>query len=266
MKMKLYLYDPRYNLKRETTYEKLSEVFGKSKNTLMVSKSKRSKLENKYYIIDDKIKLQEIREIYSKEKLENEVWKVIEGSDNKFLISNYGRFKRIFKNNQNGRFILPYFIKRKNKSNNRDKQFIKCQFRGVYKEYLVSRLVAYHFVEIFYESDGWTRKGKDLKYKKYKFDDLVVYHKNGILYDNYHANLEFLDREDLGKKTGYKSRGGREIIAIDVIKKEVVGSFKSTRHVADNLPVSRQAVSDSLNKIRRTNVVGGRYKFEYEEM
>lgn len=262
--MTIYLYDPRYNLKKETTYEKLSGIFGMSKNALMVSKFKKSKLNRKYYIIDEDTTITEIREMYSKEKFENETWKIIEGSDDKFLISNYGRFKRIYKKYPNGKFVMPYFVPKRSGKNNRDKQFIKCKFKGSYKEHAVSRLVAYHFVEIYYDSDGWTRKGKDLKYKNYTFDDVVVYHKNGILYDNYHGNLEFLDREDLGKKTAYKSKGGRSIIAIDILNNEVVGSFKSTRHVESNLPVSKQSVADSLNKVWKTNVVGGRYKFEYE--
>ena len=38
------------------------------------------------------------------------------------------------------------------------------------------------------------------KASKNEFDDLVVIHKNGLLYDNYHGNLEFLDRKDFRKK------------------------------------------------------------------
>ncbi|CEP39609.1 NUMOD4 domain-containing protein [[Clostridium] sordellii] len=262
--MTIYLYDPRYNLKQETTYEKLSEMFGIKKNTLMVKKSTNRKILSRYYIIDDKTPLKEIRLMYEKETFINEVWKEIEGSEGIYLISNYGRFKKIIKKNPNGKIIMPYFVNKRSGKNNRNKQFIKCKFKGIKKEYSVARLVAYHFVEIYYEDNGLYKKGKAEKYKKYKFEDLVVYHKNGILYDNYHANLEFLDKEDLGKKTGCKSKGGKTIVAIDALTNEVIDYFKSTRHVERNLPISRQTVSDHLNGIRKNDIAGGRYLFRYE--
>lgn len=262
----LYIYDAKYNLKTITTYEKISDITGATKNTLASLKCKGKKLTRlkDCYLIDENTNITQLRKWYEDVKFENEVWKTIEGSDQIFKISNYGRFKRIYKKCPEGKFILPYFITRR-KNANKNKQFIKVKFLGEYKEYSVSRLVAYHFVDIYYDSDGWTKKGKALKYKNYTFDDVVVFHKNGLVYDNFHGNLEFLDREDLGKKTAYKSRGGKTIIAIDVITNEIVDYFKSTRHAESKLPVSKQSVSDSLNKVYKTNIVGGRYKFEYEK-
>lgn len=260
----MYLYDARYNSKTKTTYDKLTEIFGMSKSSLASYKSKKRKIKKYYYLVDDDISIKELKELYSTVEYENEVWKVIEGSDGNFLISNYGRFKRIYKSSPDGKFIMPYYITRK-VNVNKNKQFIKVKFQNKYKEQSVSRLVAYHFVDIYYESDGWTKKGKSLKYKNYTFDDVVVYHKNGLVYDNYHGNLEFLDREDLAKKTAYKAKGGRTIVAIDALTDEVIDYFRSTRHVEKHLPVSKQAVSDSLNRVWKTNIVGGRYKFVYED-
>lgn len=255
--MTLYLYDPRYNLKKETTYDKLSGIFGLEKSTLMVKKSRKIKISKKYYIISDETTVQEIRQMYEVEEFKNEVWKFIEGSDETFYISNYGRFRRVYKKHPKGKFILPYYRKKGEEKNNRNKQLIKCKFKGIYKEYSVARLVAYHFVDIYYE-------GKNLKYTNYEFEDLAVYHKNGILHDNYHYNLEFLDREDLGKKTAYRSKGGKTIVAIDALTNEIIDYFKSTRDVERHLPISKQAVSDHLNGKRKNTIAGGRYLFRYE--
>lgn len=257
----MYLYDARYNLKTETTYEKASKLLGINEKELKVHKENKTKI-RKFYLIDDDASIKKLKELYSKEIFKNETWKVIEGSDDNFLISNYGRFKRIYKSHPEGKFIMPYFQNRK-VNVNKNKQFVKVNFKGIYKEYCVARLVAYHFVDIYYDSDGWTRKGKDLKYKRYNFEDVIVYHKNGLVYDNYHGNLEFLDREDLGKKTAYKSKGGKTIVAINAITDEIIDYFRSTRHVESKLPISKQSVCDSLNGIRP--IVGGIYKFIYED-
>lgn len=259
----LYLYDARYNLKTETTLEKISKLLKIKESDLSRYINTLEKVK-RWYIVDESVDVKELKKLYEKEVFKNEVWKVIEGSDDKFLVSNYGRFKRVYKSSPNGKFIMPYYQTRK-VNVNKNKQFIKVKFKEVYKEYSVSRIVAYHFVEIFYDGYGFTSESKPMKYKNKKFEDLVVYHKNGLVYDNYHANLEFLDREDLAKKTSYKARGGRTIVAIDAETGDIIDYFKSTRHVEANLPVSKQAVSDSLNKVWKTNIVGGKYIFEYEK-
>lgn len=261
--MSLYLYDPRYNLKTETTYEKIAELFETTKGNLASYKSKKRKINKKYYIIDENTSKKELKEFYSKEKFDNEVWKDIEGSEGQFIISNYGRFKKLYKSIPEGKFLLPYFISGRNC--NKNKQFIKVKFKGDYKEYSVARLVAYHFVDIYYTSDTIVRKSKDDKYKSYKYDDLTVYHKNELIYDNYAGNLEWLDREDLAKKTAHKSKTKGTIVAKDATTGEVIDYYRSTRDVEKHLYVSRQAVSDSLNHKWKTNIVSGTYMFEYDE-
>ena len=59
----LYLYDPRYNLKTETTYEKMCRLFVKTKGTLQSYKSKNRKVNKRYYIN------------YTTEKVEKEAFK-----------------------------------------------------------------------------------------------------------------------------------------------------------------------------------------------
>lgn len=261
--MNLYLYDPRYNLKTETSYEKLAKLFEVSKNCIASYKSKKIKLHKKYYVIDDNTSLKQIKELYAKEVFKNEVWKEIEGSGGEFFVSNHGRFKRIYKSYPEGKLLLPYFVK--TRKCNKNKQFIKVKFQGVYKEHNVARLVAYHFVDIYYTTDSVIRKTKAEKYKHYDYDELTVYHKNELVYDNSACNLEWLDREDLAKKTAHKSKTKGTIIAKCAKTGEIINYFRSTRDAANHLYVSKQAVSDSLNHKWKTNIVGGTYIFEYED-
>ena len=253
----MYLYDIRYNLKTETSYEKVSKIFGITISTLRSCKSNRTRFRKYYYLIDKDTKLGEIKKLYSGYKIKLETWKEVEGSEGEYIISNYGRFKKINKSNPEGKFILPFVVKRQ-KDVNRNKQFVKIKFKGEYKNHSVSRLVAYHFVNI-YDNDLYARK-KDDKYKYYKHDDLIVYHKNGLIHDNYHGNLEWLDRIDLGKISGQRRYHGKSIVAKDV-EGNIIDYFESTRHAAANLPISKTSVQTSLNK---GVVVGGIYKFEYD--
>lgn len=262
--MRLYLYDPRYNLKTETSLEKMCKLFRKTKGDLKYYyKSKGKKINNKYYIIDENTSKKQLKEFYSKEVFKDEIWKTIEGSEGQFIISNYGRFKRIYKSIPEGKFLLPYYIPARNR--NKNKQFIKVKFKGIYKEYTVARLVAYHFIDIYYTNDKVIKKSKDEKYKYYTYDDVTAYHKNGLVYDNYAGNLEWLDRYDLAKKTAYKGRTKGTIVAKDAVTGEVIDYFRSTRDAEKHLYVSRQAVSDSLNKKWKTNIVAGTYIFEYDD-
>ena len=253
----MYLYDVRYNLKTETTYKKLSEIFGMDIHVLRIYKHKGKRLKKYYHIIDKETPLKEIKKLYSSYKINLEAWKEVEGSNGEYMISNYGRFKKINKSNPEGKFILPFVVKRQ-KDVYRNKQFVKIRFNGEYKNHSVSRLVAYHFVDI-YDNDFYTKRKAD-KYKYYKHDDLVVFHKNGLVHDNYHGNLEWLDRIDLGKITGQKRYHGKSIVAKD-IEGNIIDYFNSTRHAAEHLPISKTSVQSSLNK---GIVVGGIYNFEYE--
>ena len=177
--MGIILYDARYNMKKHTTYEEVAELLRVDKQYLYNYKAKKQKLPGvKCYLLDETATRNEFRELYENEVFKNESWKEIEGSDGKYLISNYGRFKRIYKSSPNGKFVLPYFVKGRGKYGDTDnKQFIKVTFRGKYDDYYVSRLVAYHFVDIFYNGDR-IGEGKALKYKNYKFkkhtDKLIV--------------------------------------------------------------------------------------------
>lgn len=67
------------------------------------------------------------------------------------------------------------------------------------------------------------------------------------------------------KKTAYKGNWKGSIAAIDVQTGEVIGIYRTTREAEANLYVSRQAISDSLNNKRKTNIACGKYIFKYED-
>lgn len=248
-----YLYDPRYNLKTETTLESVSKVFRLKESELLEKKDKGEKISRYYYLVDDNTPLKDIKKIYARYKIEAEAWKPIEGAED-CLISNYGRFKK------GNKFLLPFIVKR-HKDESRNKQFIRLTINGVTKNYSVARLVAYHFVDKYYYEIGGEKKAD--KYKRLKYNDLVVYHKNGVVHDNYHGNLEWLDREDLGKVVGKKRYHGQPIIARCAMTGEILGHYSSTRHASKELPLSRTSVQNALNT---GEVVCDIYKFEYEEI
>lgn len=231
----LYLYDPRTNLFKETTYDFLVELTGKSKSNLTSLKSKGRKITSiNCYLADEKTTLAQRKAWYEKEKYHNEVWKTIEGSDDKFLISNYGRVQRVYKKHKS--FLLPYLHKRSGNLRN------QVKFNGVHKQYKVSFLVAYHFL-------GKPNPGE------------VVHHKNSIVTDDFSGNLEYISNQKLGKKTGFKSRS-KPVVQLDKETLDVLGEFRSAREAGRQCYLSRQAITDNCNQKTKTS---GGYIFMWAE-
>lgn len=232
-KQKIYLYDPRTNLTKETTYEELSGITGQSKQSLMNYRSKRMKINkiNCYILptgMDKKSSLKLRYEWYAKETYPNEIWLPVEGSEGRAKISNYGRVMRIYKTKE--KFAMPYL--RKGYGN----LFVKVMFLGKYAEHKVGQLVAHHFIRPRKKHEG-------------------VAHKNGIITDDHVDNLEYTCWFNLGKKTGHKSRS-KTILMLDAETKEVINEFRSSRHAARNYPLSYQAILDRCHgKVPQTDGV-----------
>ncbi|MGG1483512.1 NUMOD4 domain-containing protein [Peribacillus castrilensis] len=236
----IYLYDPRTNILTETSYSYLSELTGKNKGNLATLKSIGRKISNiNCYLTDENLTKSQRKAWYEKEKYHNETWKFIQGSNEKFLISNYGRFKRVYKNKVS--FLLPYLNKR------RGYQLIKVKFNDVYNEYRIANLVAIHFV-------GSPKTGE------------VLHHKNLIKTDNYSGNLEYISKQDLGKKTGQLS-SSKPVVQLDKDTKEVIDEFRSAREAGRQCFLSYQAVLDNCNHKSKSS---GGYHFmfldEYERV
>lgn len=229
----LYVYDAKYNVKKVTSYEKLQGITGSSKEVLSSLKSRKGKLPRlkNCYLIDDNTPREQLRKWYREVKFDNEVWKQY---DETYLVSNHGRIKKLYKKYPNGKLMLPYI--------KHDKWMVVKIHK---KEIEVHKLVAKLFLD-----------------NPYNYP--CVYHKNGILYDNYHCNLEYISRQELGRITASQNRGYKTIIAIDNDTGEIIDWFKSSRDVEKKLYINRQSVLDNLNG-KSKKVAGGKYSFAYEE-
>lgn len=215
-----YLYDPRTNVITETTYDYLTELTGKPKNTLASLKSRGKRINNlNCYILHENTTLKQRKAWYEKQKYEDEAWKFINGSKGEFLISNYGRFKRIYKHKTS--FILPYLKKRTGYLE------IKVTFNEIYKSYKVTNIVGFHFV-------GKPKPGE------------VLRHKNGIKTDDFVGNLEYIQKNVLARSTGPMSRS-KPVIQLDMDTKEVLNEFRSAREAGRKCYLSYQAVLDNCN-------------------
>ncbi|SEQ22805.1 NUMOD4 motif-containing protein [Virgibacillus subterraneus] len=231
----IYLYDPRTNVYTKTTYEDLKGITGQPYNSLVSMKSRKMKLSLiNCYIMDDNTTVQQRREWYTKEKFDDEYWLTIKGSNNQYLLSNYGRVKRQSKQHQ--RLILPF--RRKDKG----VLFVKVRYNDKYGEYQVSRLVADHFI-------GDLEPGK------------VVYHKNRIRTDDHVANLKYITRSELGKIVGYSSRS-IAIVQLDPETNELLGEYRSIREAGRKCYLSHEAIRHNL--MRKSEVSGG-YVFMYAD-
>lgn len=231
---KLIIYDPRTNVSMETNYDYLQRLTGSSIETLASTKSRRRRIKSiGCYIIDDAVTVKERRELYIKELFPDEVWKAVDGSDATFLISNHGRFKRIYKSGK--KFIMP-FIRKQN-----EHLYVKVKFDGEYKQQKVAHLVIYHF----------SRPNKG---------GLSVRHKNGIKTDCFSGNLEYISKENLGKLTGAYSKS-KPVIQLDIDTLEPIDEYRSAREAGRQTFMSYQAVLDNCNG--KTKVAAGSYKFMF---
>lgn len=237
----LYLYDPRANVLTETDYSYVSELTGMSRNSLASGKSRKRIIKSiNCYLVDDRMTLKERKSMYEKELFEDEIWTTVEGSGGIFLISNQGRFKRIYKQREPG-FILPYIRKQNNHL------YVKAIFNGKYKECKVSHLVTHHFIG--------PNKNK-----------LSVRHKNGIKIDCFAGNLEYMSKQRLGRLTGYSSKS-KPVVQLDPETSMPIEEFRSAREAGRQMFMSYQTVLDNCNG--KTELAVGEYKFmfldEYEE-
>ncbi|MBU8908532.1 NUMOD4 domain-containing protein [Desertibacillus haloalkaliphilus] len=235
----IHLYDPRTNIITETSYDYLEELTGLKRGTLVSYRSIGNKIRNiNCYILSSDTTVQQRKAWYEKEVYEGEYWKVIKGSDEKFLISNYGRFKRVYKSKTG--FLLP-FLHRK-----RGNLLIKVRYNGIYKSHKITTLVGRHFI-------GEPKPGE------------VLRHKNGIKTDDFVGNLEYIPNSTLGKLTGGISTS-KPVVQLDKDTKELIAEFRSAREAGRNCFLSYQAVLDNCNH-KRSSSGGWVFMFaeEYEK-
>lgn len=165
-----------------------------------------------------------------------EVYLDLEGTTN-YQISSYGNFRRLLAKGGT-RQIKPFIVKDKWMA-------VKVVFKGVYKEFFVHHLMANTFLE------PSTVSGQ------------VLYHKNGLIRDNYAGNLAWIDKKTLGKKTGSKNDNGIPVLQLDLVTGEIVSFFKSIREAARNCYVSREAIRCVV--VGKQKTAGG-YKWRRENV
>ncbi|GAA0491137.1 hypothetical protein GCM10008986_16500 [Salinibacillus aidingensis] len=235
----IQLYDPKTNLITETTYDYLEKLTGLTRGSLQSARSRGRKIGTiDCYILKPDTTVQQRKEWYSKIKYPDEHWQEIDGSDGEFLISNYGRFKRVYKYTH--KWLLPFLKKR------RGYLMIKVKFKGKYQGYKISKLVAHHYL-------GDPKPGQ------------VLRHKNGIKTDNFAGNLEYVSNCELGEKTGYLSKS-KPVLQLDPETGKIIGEYRSAREAGRKTYMSYTAVLDVCNGMREATVDGFVFKFaeEYE--
>jgi hypothetical protein len=236
----LYLYDPRTNISTLTTYKELNAFTGNDISNF--SKAKRDKRKIRAigcYLSEGIPSMEQRREWYSNEEYPDEAWKTIKDSDGQFLISTYGRVKRLFKSHE--KLLLPF--QRKGRGN----LFIKAKFKGKYGDHKVGHLVAFHFIREIEPGESVVRK-------------------NGIVTDDYVANLKICSKQELGRMTGYKAKS-KEVVQLDPATGEIVNEFRSAREAGRQTNFSYQAIMDRCNKVYpyKNEEFVFRWSEEYEE-
>jgi hypothetical protein len=90
----------------------------------------------------------------------------------------------------------------------------------------------------------------------------VVYHKNGNRLDNWINNLAYIDRHELGRRTGGQTR--KSVLKICPDSLEVIEIYRSAREAGRQNHMSYQTVMDYCNGItkRKLAVDGFIYKWE----
>lgn len=234
---KLYLYDPRTNVSTEANYDQLTGMTGSTRQVLMSGKSRGAKLRSLgCYITDDETTVEERRALYEKEVFVGEIWSGLEGSEGEFLISNHGRFKRVFKTVE-PKFLMPFM-----RSQN-GHLYIKVRINGVYKQRKIAHMVARNFI-------GFNKH------------NLGVRHKNGIKTDCFAGNLQYISKSELGKSTGGTS-GSKAVVQLCPKKMTPIEEYRSAREAGRKTFMSYQAVLDNCHN--KTKLAAGSFKFMFLE-
>lgn len=164
-----------------------------------------------------------------------EYWTDVPGSE-KYQVSNYGNFRRKLLNNK---FKKLTVYLRRNKW-----LVIKVDFNGKYKEYPVHKIVSSVFLE------------------KSPQPNMVLYHKNGVITDNYAGNIAWITREKLGKISGGKNSRCIPVIKLDIKTGEMIDFYNSISAAARDNYIHRSTICEV---IRGESKTAAGYKWKKEE-
>lgn len=174
-------------------------------------------------------------------------WKDIPGMDGKYQANPDGQIRRVYKT---GRVRLLTPFTRNNTETARRlkplKTYVKISCGKNRGDVLVSKLIAKTFL-------GEAPPDKPL-----------IYHKNGITFDNRASNLAFISRKELGQKSGGNTRKRRSVLKIDA-SGEAVAVYRSAREAGKENHMSYQTVLDRCHgKVKKPYALDG-YNYIFED-
>jgi len=149
------------------------------------------------------------------------LWIDIPSYMGKYQVSRDGEIRRVFQNGKT-RLLTPYH----KKMIGSQRLVVKLSLNGKAREIVVMQLVARAFL-------GECPIG------------FVPYHKNGCQSDNYVANIEYISRKDLGKRTG--AQANRRPVCKISADGEIVEAYSSAREAGRCNFLSYQTVSNRCN-------------------
>lgn len=229
----LYLLNPINGVKEETNYKLLEKITGTRKETLMSLKSKKKKVSRlNYYLIDDETTKEEIYSFMCKEIIKDEIWKEITKDKIIYKVSDYGRFKRKYKNGKE-KLLRPFIHKNHNK-------FLVIKLFG--KEKSVHSIVADMFLEVP--------------------KDKLKYHLDGDIYNNRATNIGFCTRKELGLKFASLSKS-IPVIKLDPITLEELDYYENETVAGKNNFICKEAIRQAVNGKQKT-AAGFKWKIDEE--
>lgn len=164
-----------------------------------------------------------------------DVWRDIAGYGGKYQASITGQVRRVFESGHI-RLMTPYRRQRNGRTRKngcRRRLYVKLtDNRGRAKEVPMLRLMAETFLPP--APPG-----------------CVPYHKNGIVTDNWASNIGFIDRKELGKRTGHISKA-QGVVRIGE-DGELLETWRSAREAAKHCFMSYQTIIDRCNGYYKKN-------------
>lgn len=170
-------------------------------------------------------------------------WRDIPGYEGLYQASRDGQIRKVWKSGKVSLMQPNRKTAGRSKEIHRDRLFIRLAKNGKRKEIAMLKIM----VDTF--TDG-TPEG------------MVAYHKNGIVTDNHIQNIAFTTRQELGRKTGFRSKS-RAVFKVNS-KGEEIEIYKSAREAARANHMSYQTVLDRCNgKVKNEFALDGHtYRFE----
>lgn len=169
-----------------------------------------------------------------------ETWRNIPGYNGKYQVDREANIRRVYPSGKT-RAMTPYH----KKMNGSQRLIVKLtDDKGKSKEVILLQIMAKTFLGP--APDGF-----------------VPYHKNGCQSDNYIQNIAYISREELGKKTGSKSRR-QSVVKIDVLD-EIVDIYSSGREAARENYMSYQTIIDRCNGKCKSAFAPDGYAYAWED-